>query len=124
MWRDAVGALARASIESLEVSRAPGVPTAELGADLQRFVCERIEGLPWFYRAAAVALGTGLALVRLATAGRGFEEMNARERDRFVARSRRLPGIHTLERLARSLALLRAFDCPELADAVVRPRGG
>lgn len=97
------------NIESLNYYKS--VKGQETDEQIFQFVSSVITGLPWYYYLPVMVLANCVGLLSLITAGKALDRLPSEKRSSFLRRLRYVPFFNMLNKLVRSMAFLKLFDC-------------
>lgn len=82
---------------------------------ISQFISNVIITLPWYFHWPIRVIAIMIGLLCLATTGHKLNVLPSKKRSSFLRRAQAIPFFDMLNKLVRSLAFLKLFDCLPLS---------
>ncbi len=110
MWKSVLAGIILGNIETLRLYQTSKEESSNTIESIFQFVSGDILTLPWYFHMPIRILTWAIGLLCLITTGRTLTLLSPEKRSSFLRRIRFIPLFGMLNKLVRSMALLKLFD--------------
>jgi len=115
MWKSVLAGIIMENIETLRHYQTMQSKNSNTVGDILQFVTNAIINFPWYFHIPIKILASIIGLLCLVTTGNKLSLLSSEKRSSFLRRVKFIPFFGMLNKLVRSMAFLRLFDCLPLA---------
>ncbi|GBE17147.1 hypothetical protein BMS3Abin15_00983 [bacterium BMS3Abin15] len=111
MWKSVLTGIILENIETLRHYQIMKDQNSNTVESIFQYVSGVISTLPWYFRLPVIMLANIIGLLCLITTGHNLDLLSSEKRSSYLRRVRFIPLFGMLNKLVRSMAFLRLFDC-------------